>query len=123
MPYAIEPGPHPTIVCLRLFGNISQEDMHIDEPLGLNAGQPRYVLMDASGMSLRLPRGFLDGATTSFFVNANLRHMALYTGSDMLDLLAKTIANLTHRRTQLSLHKSRDEALKYLLDQIDTATV
>ena len=41
----------------------------------------------------------------------------------MLDLLAKTIANLTYRRTQLSLHKSRDKALKYLPDQIDMVTV
>lgn len=123
MPHEIEPGPHPNIVCLRLYGNLVHEDMHIDDLLGLNDGKPMYLLMDASSMSLRLPRGFLDGATSSFFINENLRHMALYTGNNTLDLLAKTIANLTHRHTKLSIHKSREEALRYLLDQIDTAKV
>lgn len=121
MPYEIQPGPHANIVCLSYSGKISKEDMHIDDLLGLS--KPMYILMDASNMSVKLPKGFLNNAASSFFINENLRHMALYTGSNTLDLLAQTIANLTQRRDKLSIHKSREEALNYLLNQIDTIGV
>jgi hypothetical protein len=115
MPYEIEPGPIPNIVNLRLYGNITLEDMKLDEQLGLNNGTPMYLLMDASEMSLRLPKSFMNGATQSFFINRNLQHMALYTGSNTLDLLATAIANLTGRRDKLSIHKTREQALNHLL--------
>jgi hypothetical protein len=121
MPHEIEPGPHPNIVHLRMYGDITLEDMKLDEQLGLNSGIPMYILMDASAMSLRLPKSFMNGATRSFFINKNLRHMALYTGSNTLDLLATTIANLTGRRDKLSIHKTYQQALNHLLDMAGQA--
>jgi hypothetical protein len=123
MPYEIQSTSHPRIVHLRYYGNITQEDMGIDEALGLNNDKLMYILLDASEMSLRLPKNFINGAAESFFINKNLKHMALYTGSGTLDVLATTIATITQRRDKLSIHKSREQALKYLLDQIGAASV
>lgn len=115
MAYEILPSPNPNIVCLRLYGDVVAEDMTLNTEIGLDKGKPVYVLVDASELSLALPANYLDTARNSFFINPNLAHMAVFTGSSMLDAIGNMIAKLTRKRERLSLHKSRDEALNHLL--------
>lgn len=115
MAYEILPSPHPNIICLRLYGDVAAEDMTLNAEIGLDKGKPIYVLVDASELSLALPANYLDTARHSFFTNPNMAHMAVYTGSTMLDAIGNMIAKLTRKRDKLSLHKSREEAIEHLL--------
>ncbi|MBZ0282048.1 MAG: hypothetical protein K8L97_15015 [Anaerolineae bacterium] len=118
MAHEIMPSPHPNIVCLRLYGDVAAEDMVLNTEIGLDKGEPIYVLVDASELSLALPANYLDTARNSFFINPNMAHLSVYTGSTMLDAIGNMIAKLTRRRDRLSLHKSRDEALNHLLKMV-----
>ncbi len=118
MAHEILPSPHPRIVCLRLYGDPEAADMLLETEIGLDKGEPVYVLVDASDLSLSLPPNYLDTARKSFFTHPNLEHMAVFTGSTMLDAIGNMIAKLTRRREQLSLHKSREDALNHLLSLV-----
>lgn len=115
MPHEILPSPHPKIFCVRLYGDVTAEDMKLNAEIGLDKDEPVYVLVDASELSLVLPANYIDTARHSFFLDSHLAHMAVFTGSAMLDGIGNMIAKLTRRRDRLSLHKSREEALNYLL--------
>ncbi len=118
MAHEILPSPHPKIVSLRLYGDVQAEDMLLNTELGLDKESAVYVLVDASDLTMALPANYLDTARKSFFVNPHLAHMAVYTGSPMLDAIGNMIAKLTRRREQLSLHKSYEAALNHLLKMI-----
>src|SRR3990172_2069411 len=119
MPHEISPGPHPNIVIQRIYDELTHDDMATDDELGLDKGRLLYVLLDVSKMDVSLPDRFLDGAKNSFFVHPNLRHMALYTTSNMLASIAKMVAKLTKREGKLSIHGDYQSALNHLLKLIE----
>jgi hypothetical protein len=114
MAHEIQPGPQPNIVVMRLYGELTKADLLVDEELGLNKGQNILVLVDASEMDVGLPAGFMDGNRESFFMNTNLRHVALYSTSWLLNSVAKMLGKLTRQRDKLSVHDTREAALSHL---------
>lgn len=118
MAYEIQPSSHPQIACVRLYGDLQPEDMLLNAEIGLDKGTPMFILVDASELGVALTPNYIDTARKSFFTNPNLAHMAVYTGSPMLDAIGNMIAKLTRRRDRLSLHKSREEALDHLMKLI-----
>ncbi|MEO8608281.1 MAG: hypothetical protein ABI690_10385 [Chloroflexota bacterium] len=114
MAHEIEAGPKPNIRLMHLRGELLKEDLLCDDELGLNAGTPVFVLVDASEMDIGLPAGFMDGKRESFFMNPNLQHVALYSTSWLLNSAAKMLGKLTRQRDKLSVHDSRESALEYL---------
>lgn len=114
MAHVITPGTHPNIKVMELQGELTYEDMTAEEPLGLHEGNPVYVLLDASKISVGLPPDFLHGARKSYFVHPNLAHMALYVNSMLLKNIGIMVAKLTRRKEKLTLHESREAAMKHL---------
>jgi hypothetical protein len=114
MAHTILSGPQPNIVIMELQGELTWEDMTADEALGLDRGQPLYVMLDASRVSVALPENFLDGAKHSYFTNPNMAHMALYVESDLLRTIATMVAKITRRREKISLHSSQEAAIAHL---------
>jgi hypothetical protein len=66
-------------------------------------------------MNVSLPEKFLNGARHSWFVNPNMRHVAVCCNSSMLRAIAQLVAKLTDRQDRLSMHSSYQAALDYLL--------
>src|SRR5258708_25213727 len=62
MPHEITSGPQPNIVILRVYGDLTKDDLSVNEELGLNAGHVIYLLADLSKMSLGIPDNFLTTA-------------------------------------------------------------
>jgi hypothetical protein len=118
MPYEIHPSPRDNIVVCKIIDELTYPDMMIVEPLGLDRG-PRYILLDASDMSIGLPENFLEGARHSFFVHDNMQHLALYVKSQLLGMTGQMVAKLTRRADKLSVHKTFDEALNHLISLSD----
>ncbi|MEP7286151.1 MAG: hypothetical protein ABI947_10330 [Chloroflexota bacterium] len=116
----ILPGPYPSIVIHRIHGELSYDAMTADDALGLNRGI-HFVLLDASDINLALPEDFLSGARHSYFTNPNLRHMALYTQSNMLGTIGKMVAKLTRRQDRLSVHTDFDVAMSHLVNLYNQA--
>ena len=114
MAHTITPGTHPNIKVMELEGELTHADMTADEALGLNEGKPVYVLLDASKISVGLPPDFLDGARKSYFVHPNLAHMALYVSSVLLRNIGAMVAKLTRRKDKLTIHESREAAMRHL---------
>lgn len=119
MSYEILPGPHPDIRIMKIVDDLTYEAMTADEELGLNQGQPRWVLLDVAEMNAGLPDDFLSGARRSYFVNPNLAHLALHIRSGVLRTIAGMVAKLTRRKDKLSLHDSYDKAMTHLLKLIE----
>jgi hypothetical protein len=115
MAHEILPGPTANILLMRLYGELTKDDLLCDDELHLNEGQPMYVLVDASDMDIGLPAGFMDGKRESFFLNPNLQHVALYTTSWLLNSAAKMLGKITRQRDKLSVHDSREAALEHLM--------
>jgi hypothetical protein len=115
MAHEIQPGPQSNILLLRLYGELTKEDLLCDDELGLNDGKTLFVLVDASDMDIGLPAGFMDGKRESFFLNPNLQHVALYTTSWLLSSAARMLGKITRQREKLSVHDSREAAMTYLL--------
>ncbi len=114
MAHEIEAGPEPNIRLMRLKGELLRSDLLCDDELGLNTGDPVFVLVDASEMDIGLPAGFMDGKRESFFMNPNLQHVALYSTSWLLNSAAKMLGKLTRQRDKLSVHDTREAALEHL---------
>lgn len=115
MAHVIETGPEANIRLLHLQGELLKEDLLCDDELGLNSGEPMYVLVDASEMDIGLPAGFMDGKRESFFMNPNLRHVAVYSTSWLLSSAAKMLGKLTRQREKLSVHDTREAAIEHLV--------
>jgi len=114
MAHEIQPGPEAHIRLMRLYGELTKDDLLCDDELGLNTGESVLVLVDASEMDIGLPAGFMDGKRESFFLNPNVQHVALYTSSWLLNSVAKMLSKLTRQRDKLSIHNSREAALGHL---------
>ena len=114
MAHEIEAGPESNIRLMRLQGELLKADLLCDDELGLNTGDPVFVLVDASEMDIGLPAGFMDGKRESFFMNPNLQHVALYSTSWLLNSAAKMMGKLTRQRDKLSVHDTREAALEHL---------
>ncbi|MBL8118839.1 MAG: hypothetical protein J0L63_11505 [Anaerolineae bacterium] len=110
MGHEILEGPNPHIRYLRIYGRLVAEDMVKAEDLGLNL-KPIYIAMDITSMELNLPKHFLDFARESFFVHPNMKHLAVYVQSSLLNSIALTIARVTDRADKLSLHSTWESAL------------
>lgn len=108
-------GPKPNIVIVKLINEMTLEDMTCDAEIGLNKGQPLYVLLDSTGLDGVAPDGFLDGAKRSFLTNKNLVHMALYVESPAMRMIAHMVAKLTRVQHKISLHNDFDAAMRHLL--------
>jgi hypothetical protein len=115
MVHTITAGPEPNIKIMRIVGDVTYETMAAVDELGLNEGQPIYILLDISKMSTSLPEDFLDGARNSFFIHPNMAHTAMYTQSTALGTIARMIAKLTRRKDKLTLHATYQEALNHLV--------
>jgi len=115
MAHEIQPGPQPNIVLMRLYGELTKEDLLCDQELGLNDGKPMFVLVDVSEMDIGLPASFMDGKRESFFMNPNLQHVSLYTTSWLLSSAARMLGKLTRQRDKLSVHDTREAALNHLM--------
>jgi hypothetical protein len=118
MPYEIYPSPRDSIVVCKLVEELTYPDMMIVEPLGLDRG-PRYILLDASEISVALPEHFLEGARQSFFTHDNMQHLALYVKSQLLGMTGIMVAKVTRRPDKLSVHKTFDDAMNHLLKLTD----
>jgi hypothetical protein len=114
MPYEIHPSPRANIVVCKIINELSYSDMMIVQPLGLDKG-PRYILLDASEMSVALPEHFLEGARESFFIHPNTEHLALYVKSQLLGMVGLMVAKLTRRKEKLSVHSTYESALEHLI--------
>src|SRR5262245_39377892 len=115
MPHEIAHGPQANILYMRIWGELLHEDMLCDDELGLNDSQ-KFIFLDVSEMENGLPTDFLDGARNSFFINPNMMHLAIYTDSAMLDIIAKMVSKVTRRQDKMSLHKSPQAARDYIWD-------
>ncbi len=117
MPHEVTPGPLPNIVLVKVYGHVTAQDISLStEELGLSKdGSKKYILMDASEMSLSLPDGAINAARNSYLVDKNVAHTAVVTASRMFDMLANMVATLTGRKNQLSVHPSPKAALDYLV--------
>ncbi len=115
MPHEVTPGPLPNIVLVRVYGHASAQDISLSaEELGLDQGR-KYVLMDASEMSLSMPDGAINAARNSYLTHENLAHVSLVTASRLFDMLANMVAKLTGRKNQISIHPSRQAAMDHLV--------
>jgi hypothetical protein len=97
-----------------LSHDLNFEDMTAVVPLGLDK-QPRYVLLDASQVSIALPEDFLSGARQSYFTHPNMLHMALYVKSDWLKTIGLMVAKVTKQKHKLSVHSSYEAAMQHLM--------
>ena len=118
MAHELKPQPHPRIISLRLYDNLQTEDMLLDEKMGLNAGEPLYLILDVLDMNVRMPKDFLQDVRRCFYVNENLVHMALVIDSLILENVANLADKLTGRGI-LSFHKTYESALQDLLKRIE----
>lgn len=114
MPHTITLGPSPDIVCVTIIGALNYDDMTCEVEIGLNE-RPLFIFLDVSKMDSGLPEDFLEGARVSFFVHPNMRHLAIYTDSVMLNMIATMVSKVTHRQDKLTTHKSIQAALDHLL--------
>lgn len=114
MPYEIYPSPRDNIIVCKLINELTYPDMMIVEPLGLELA-PRYILLDASEISIGLPEHFLEGARESFFTHPNMQHLALFVKSQLLVMTGLMVAKLTRRADKLSVHKTFDDAMQHLV--------
>jgi hypothetical protein len=115
MVHTISAGPFPNIKIMQIVDSVTYEAMAAVDELGLNQGQPMYILLDISQMTTSLPDDFLGGARNSFFIHPNMAHTAMFTQSTALATLAKMISKLTRRKDKLTIHGSYQDALNHLL--------
>lgn len=115
MAYTIVSSTHPHITHVRFTDLLTQDDLHSDEALGLNAGRLTGVLLDVRTMKLDLPEGFTSGVQTSFFINPNLLHLAVVIESPLLRSVALMAAKMMKQRDKLSLHDTLESAETHLL--------
>lgn len=119
MPHIIELDPQSNIAYMRIIGLLDFEDMTCDEELGLN-DRPTFIFLDVSQMDTGLPEDFLDGARISFFTHTNMIHLALYSKSTVLDMIATMVSKITHREEKMSIHKTIQAATDYILELRNT---
>lgn len=111
----------PRLSQIEIHGELTFEDMTCDSELGLGKGNPMWVLLDVTQMSVALPEDFLDASRKSWFMNPDLQHMAVYTRSSLLAGVASMIAKLTRRKDKLSVHTSYDAAMAHLRHLMDNS--
>ncbi len=115
MPHEVMPGPLPNIIHVRMYGQVSAQDISLSaEELGPDTGN-KYILIDASEMSLALPDGFVNAARNGYLASAELAHVSVVTSSRLVDTLANMIARLTRRKNQMSIHPSVQAAMDHLV--------
>ena len=114
MAHVIEAGPHPNIVIMHVIGNTTSIDMDINTELCLNKGQPVYLLVDLSNMTLGLPENFLNDARHSAIVQPNMIHAAIYVHSSLIKSIVSMIVRITYQNSKLSIHDQYDQALAQL---------
>jgi hypothetical protein len=115
MAHEVLPRPLPDIAILRIYGELTHDDMTCDEELGINDGRRFYLLIDTNEMQVGLPDQFMDGAKRSWFMHANLIHMSMAMDSMMLRMVAKMVSKVTRRQDKMSLYTTREAALNHLL--------
>lgn len=113
MAHTISMGSRPDILIMDIIENVEFDDMTATDALGLNE-KKRYVMLDLSNMSIALPENFLEGAKNSYFVHDNLVHLSIHVRSHPLRIIANMVAKLTNNPGKLSLHESREAAIKHL---------
>ncbi len=121
MAHTIEKTQYDNIVILRIQGDLEKDDLLSDDELGLNQGKPMYVLVDVSEMDIGLPGNFMEGERKSFAVNPNVKHIAVYSQSTLLNVATRMVAKLTRQQEKISIYHDRDDALKYLLSLSQSA--
>lgn len=121
MAHTIEKTQYDNIVILRIQGDLEKDDLLSDDELGLNEGKPMYVLVDVSEMDIGLPGNFMEGERKSFAVNPNVKHIAVYSQSTLLNVATRMVAKLTRQQEKISIYHDRNDALKYLLSLSQSA--
>lgn len=114
MPYEIYPGPREDIVVLKYTGQLTHDDMMINEPLGLHLG-PRYILLDASELDASLPEGYFESSSQSFFVHPNMQFMAFYVKSQVLRTAGIMVSHLSRQTHKVTIHQSYEKAMEALV--------
>ncbi len=115
MPHEITSGPQPNIVILRVYGDLTKDDLSVNEELGLNAGHVIYLLADLSKMSLGIPDKFLTTARQSAFSHPDVKHVAVYATSTMLTSLAKVVTKLARKQEKVTFYWKFEDALAQLV--------
>jgi hypothetical protein len=114
MPHKIEPGPLPNIVVLTLYGDMTSEDFVTADDLGISI-MPRYLLIDASKLTLGLPDHFLSNIRSTPVIHPNCLHTAVIIRSELLKNVAAVALKLVQARDKVTIVSSYTEALNHLV--------
>jgi hypothetical protein len=114
MSHEVSPGPHPNVIIVRFFGDITGDDVELSTQKVLASGRDIYMLCDIVDTIPGLPENFLERARHSYLFHPNFKHGALISNSRILTGLAKMLGKLTGEKNKLSFHGSYDAALAHL---------
>lgn len=110
----VNSGSYPDFYILNIIGDLKNEDLYIMDDLHLNENRMIYVLVNKAAMSPRLPEGFVEALPRSFVVHPNIGHIACYAPSAMLQIAGHMVANITRLQKKITIHKTYDQAYKYI---------
>ncbi len=121
MTHEISAGPHPNLILVRIYDEISHDDLGMNAELGLGSGKPVYLLVDASEMAFGVPENFLDAARQSPYSHPDVKHTAIVLKPGPILALARVVPKLTRQQNKVSTYTSAQDALAYLMTLIRQA--